>query len=214
MCVNNNPFLNPVFGENMTKIVLFIGLMSVFAAACGQSPNTATAEEAIAPPQNTPITSRKAAQNTPTLSNTTVPLPEAPTTPLGRATIQGTNVTMRKEASVKSEKLGSFSAGEQVTVLASKNVDNSQEGILSKPITVQGSGGTVSLNKGKAVVIENYITETNRYKVTYEDPEKGKLTAEIAADAVETINYSTWYQVKRTSGEVAWILGKFLKTTQ
>ena len=121
---------------------------------------------------------------------------------------------MRKEPSVKSEKLGSFSAGEQVSVLSSKNVDNSQEAILTKPITVQGSGGTVSLNKGKAVVIEEYNAETNRYKVTYEDAEKGKLMAEIAADVVETINYSTWYEVKKANGEVAWILGKFLKMSK
>ena len=125
--------------------------------------------------------------------------------------ITGSNVTMRKEGSIQSDKLGSFDSNEAVVVLETKNVNNDREAILSKPITVKGSGGEVSLPKGKAVVIEEYQAERNYYLVTYQDPQKGKLTAEVNASAVETITYSTWYKVKRSNGEIGWVLGKFLK---
>ncbi len=128
-----------------------------------------------------------------------------------KAKITGSNVTMRKEASVQSEKLGSFDSNESVEVLETKNVNNDREAILSRPITVKGSGGEVNLPKGKAVVIDEYQSERNYYLVTYQDSQKGKLTAEIDASAVETITYSTWYQVKRANGETGWVLGKFLK---
>lgn len=126
--------------------------------------------------------------------------------------ITGSNVTMRKEASVKSEKIGSFENNEKVEVLETKNVNNESEAILNKSVTLKGSGGEVNLLKGKAVIIEEYKTEGNLYRISYQDPQKGKLTAEVDASAVETITYSTWYKVKRMNGEIGWILGKFLKT--
>lgn len=131
---------------------------------------------------------------------------------ISSGTITGSNVTMRQAATVQSEKTGSFEDKEIVEVLGSTNVQNEGEAILSKPITVKGSGGTVKLPKGKAVVIENYQAGQNTYSVTYEDPQKGKLTAQIDAGTVETIIYASWYQVKRKSGETGWVLGKFLKT--
>lgn len=129
----------------------------------------------------------------------------------GKAQIIGSNVTMRKDASVQSDKIGSFDANEKVEVLETKNVNNDREAILSKPLTVKGQGGEANLPKGKAVIIEEYQSERNMYLVTYQDPQKGKLTAEVDASAVETITYSTWYKVKRNSGETGWVLGKFLK---
>ena len=130
---------------------------------------------------------------------------------MGKANIVGTNVTMRKDASIQSEKLGAFEDKELVTVLGSKNVQNEGEAILSQPISVKGSGGTVNLPKGKAVVIEDYMPNTNTYLVTYEDPKKGRLTAEIDAKATQTIIYATWFNVQRSNGQTAWVLGKFLK---
>ncbi|MFN0176573.1 MAG: hypothetical protein ACKVU0_18175 [Saprospiraceae bacterium] len=129
-----------------------------------------------------------------------------------KSIITGSNVTMRKEASVKSEKIGSFEQNEKVEILETKNVNNESEAILNKSITLKGSGAEVNLLKGKAVIIEEYKTEGNLYRVSYQDPQKGKLTAEIDASAVETITYSTWYKVKRMNGETGWVLGKFLKT--
>lgn len=119
---------------------------------------------------------------------------------------------MRKEASVQSDKTGSFEMGETVEILETKNVENDREAILTKPVTVKGSGGEVTLPKGKAVVIEAYQSERNYYAVSYQDPQKGKMTADIDASAVETITYSTWYRVKKSGGEIGWVIGKFLKT--
>lgn len=126
--------------------------------------------------------------------------------------IVGTGVTVRKDASVQSEKIGSFNNNETVTVLGSKNVNNDKEAVLTKETTLNGSGSEIKLQKGKAVVIEEYNGDANTYHVTYQDPVKGKMTAEIDASAIETISYSTWYQVKRSNGQTGWVLGKFLKT--
>ena len=126
--------------------------------------------------------------------------------------IIGTGVTMRKDASVQSDKISSFNANEAVTVLETKNVNNDKEAVLTKPITLSGNGSEIKLPKGKAVVIEEYKSESNTYLVTYQDPQKGKMSADIDAGAIETITYSTWYQVKRSNGQTGWVLGKFLKT--
>lgn len=131
--------------------------------------------------------------------------------------ISGTGVVMRKESSVKSEKIGNFNDNEQVSVLETKNVNNDNEAILTKVIALyaseSGSGQEImQLPKGKAVVIENYDTDQNKYYISYQDAKKGKLYAHIDSDALETISYSTWYKVKRANGQEGWVLGKFLKT--
>ncbi|MBK8425749.1 MAG: hypothetical protein IPL27_07090 [Lewinellaceae bacterium] len=125
--------------------------------------------------------------------------------------IIGTGVTMRKDASVQSDKISSFNANEAVTVLETKNVDNDKEAVLTKAITLTGGGSEIKLPKGKAVVIEEYKSESNTYLVTYQDPQKGKMSADIDASAIETITYSTWYRVKRSNGQTGWVLGKFLQ---
>lgn len=131
---------------------------------------------------------------------------------LSKSAIDGSNVSMRSGATVKSEKIGTFEDKESVEVLTYENVQNEGEAILSKSIAVKGSGGTVNLPKGKAVIVEDFKSETNTYLVSYEDPKKGKLNAEIDASAVQTITYATWFNVKRKNGETGWVLGKFLKT--
>jgi uncharacterized protein YqfB (UPF0267 family) len=145
-----------------------------------------------------------------------VSAPAQAAVPASKPRIMGTSVTMRKEASVKSDKLGSFNNNEEVTVLETKNVNNENEAILTKPIQLyvsESNSGDVAMTlpKGKAVVIEKYDADDNKYEVSYQAGDKGKLFAGISADAVETISYSTWYRVKRANGEEGWVLGKFLK---
>lgn len=130
--------------------------------------------------------------------------------------INGSNVIMRKDASVKSDKLSTFNPNEAVTVLETKNVNNENEAILTQSIplyTNENQSGAIAMTlpKGKAVVIEQYNADDNKYEVSYQVEGKGKLFAKISADAVETISYSTWYRVKKASGEEGWVLGKFLK---
>lgn len=143
--------------------------------------------------------------------------PSTATVPASGPHINGSNVIMRKEASIKSEKMGTFDVNEQVSILETKNVSNDNEGILAKAIplyTSENQSGAVAMTlpKGKAVVIEQYHAEQNKYEVSYQAEGKGKLFATISADAVETISYSTWYRVKRANAEEGWVLGKFLKT--
>lgn len=142
--------------------------------------------------------------------------PRAVASPEPKSRITGTSVTMRKAASVRSDKLGSFNNNEEVTVLETKNVNNENEAILTKPIPLyvsESNSGEVAMTlpKGKAVVIEKYNADDNKYEVSYQAEGKGKLFASISADAVETISYSTWYRVKRANGDEGWVLGKFLK---
>ena len=129
-----------------------------------------------------------------------------------KGTIIGNNVTMRKEATVQSDKLGSFRNNEGVEILETRNSENENEAILKKETTLTGNGAIVILPKGKAVVIESYNAGDNNYTVSYQDPQKGHMTADISASAVETITYSTWYKVRRTNGEMGWVLGRFLKS--
>jgi hypothetical protein len=131
-------------------------------------------------------------------------------------TITGSSVTMRKGATVQSDKLGSFNNNEKVIILETQNVNNENEAILTKAIdlytgTNQEGKAAMTLPKGKAVVIDRYISEENKYMVSYQDAKQGKLYANIDASAVETITYSTWYKVQRSNGQTGWVLGKFLK---
>ena len=169
----------------------------------GQSPGAAASDPAA--------TTAATAEQKEAASSAATPAP-AP-----KSHIVGNLVIMRKESSVKSAKLGSFKNNEEVTVLETKNVNNENEAVLTKPIQLYVSESTsgqvaMTLPKGKAVVIEKYNADDNKYEVSYQVEGKGKLFANISADAVETISYSTWYRVKRASGEEGWVLGKFLKT--
>jgi uncharacterized protein YgiM (DUF1202 family) len=149
---------------------------------------------------------------------TTAPAPAkspAPAGPAGRITTG--NVVMRSSSSVKSNKIGNFNAGETVTVLEKQEVENAGEAILTREISLFASNAytgqaQMKLSKGKAVLIEDYNEDTNKYDVTYQDPKKGKLYAAIDADALETISGATWYRVRRSNGQTGWVLGKFLET--
>ncbi len=202
------------------KHLIFLLFLSLFLANCQNDPSPKTGEEVKDVKQQTEAVEKtgqqmvdQPAQITPAESAA----PAATSAVSPKSHINGTNVTMRKDASVKSDKLGSFNANEAVTVLETKNVNNENEAILTKPIPLyvsESNSGEVAMTlpKGKAVVIENYNADNNKYEVTYQAEGKGKLFANISADAVETISYSTWYRVKRASGEEGWVLGKFLKT--
>ena len=194
---------------------LLVCLFAILAwSACQNNPAPETTETRTTnnPPAPGVTTNEDSLIATKTLPEGAKMATESNLVGIQSGTINGSNVTMRQAATVQSEKTGTFEDKEVVEVLESTNVQNEGEAILSKPITVKGSGGTVKLTKGKAVVIENYQAGQNTYSVTYEDPKKGKLTAQIDASTVETIIYASWFKVKRKTGETGWVLGKFLKT--
>lgn len=210
--------------NTMKHLILFFSCC-LLLAACQNDPSPKTGDESKGAEQQTkaveknvqPVIADQPTQTAP--AESAAPAASVPATTSAvspKSHINGTNVTMRKDASVKSDKLGSFNANEAVTVLETKNVNNENEAILTKPIPLYVSESTsgqvaMTLPKGKAVVIEKYSADDNKYEVSYQAEGKGKLFANISADAVETISYSTWYRVKRASGEEGWVLGKFLK---
>jgi uncharacterized protein YgiM (DUF1202 family) len=189
----------------MKQPLTILLLLSLFA--CKNEPKTSGAETTLTRQSGDTIQKEPAQSGV----QPTAPPVQNDESTAAKGVITGSNVTMRREASVQSDKTGSFEQGEVVEILETKNVENDREAILTKPVTVKGSGGEVTLPKGKAVVIEAYQSERNYYEVSYQDPQKGKMSADIDASAVETITYSTWYRVKRTSGETGWVIGKFLK---
>jgi len=126
-------------------------------------------------------------------------------------TISGSNVSFRKAATITSDKMGTFESNEAVTVNGSLNVEDEGEAILSKSVSVKGTGGTITLPKGKAVIIEHYLPDSKTYVVTYEDPKKGNLSAKIDANSVDKIALASWAQVTRKNGDKGWVLGKYLK---
>lgn len=198
--------------SKITKYLAFIFLSLLGWASCKDTP----APEKMEAPANQVISqdgkSLDGGQQKELASQSGVEISESELVGMSQATITGSNVSIRQSASIKSEKIGVFDNNESVKVLSSMNVTNEGEAILSRSITVKGGGGSVSLTKGKAVMIEDYDEATNSYLVSYEDPKKGKLNAKIEASAAETIIYATWFSVERKNGEKGWVLGKFLKT--
>ncbi len=194
------------------KNLLLILLVSLSWVSCQNNPEPKALETPAMNAPGQPGAAQDLDQAKEAGAKAGVAVSESELVGMSKSVINGSNVNMRKEASVRSEKIGTFDDNESVESLESLNVQNEGEAILSKSITVKGTGGTVTLPKGKAVVVENYFPERNTYLVSYEDPKKGKLGAEIDASAAETIIYATWIKVRRKTGETGWVLGKFLKT--
>ncbi len=127
-------------------------------------------------------------------------------------TIIGKGVIIRQSNSVESAKLGNFDENEQVTILSEARPQNQNQAIAAKPIKLYDDydGKLITtLNKGKALVIENF--DGSVYKVSYQDPKFGKLYATVFPDELQNISNEVWYKVRRKTGDEGWVLGKFLK---
>jgi hypothetical protein len=200
----------------MSKFTKYLALMLLSLLGWVSCKDTPSPEKMEAPAANQPIApdgmNLDAAQQKELAAKSGVRISESEIVGVSEGTITGSNVSIRQSGTIKSEKVGVFDNNEAVKILSSMNVKNEGEAILSKSITVKGSGGSVTLTKGKAVMIEDYDSATNSYQVSYEDPKKGKLNAKIEASAAETIIFATWFNVERANGEKGWVLGKFLKT--
>ncbi|MBC7776865.1 MAG: hypothetical protein H7246_15640 [Phycisphaerae bacterium] len=193
------------------KHTAFLLLLALAAYACQNNPEPKTTDVTQTNAPGQAGTTQDTNQLKEAAAKSGMEIAKTDIVGLSKSVIDGSNVSMRSGATVKSEKIGIFEDKESVEVLKYENVQNEGEAILSKSIMVKGSGGAVNLPKGKAVIVEDFKSETNTYRVTYEDPKKGKLEAEIDASAVQTITYATWFNVKRKNGETGWVLGKFLK---
>jgi hypothetical protein len=151
--------------------------------------------------------------STPTAPKTTGQAAPSNGSPTG--TIKGNSVTMRDKASTQGNSLGAFNNNEVVTILKKQRADNAGEAILKTPIDlftgVNGTGEkSIVLPKGKAIFIQGIDDSSGKVYVSYKHPEKGTLYAMIPTNAIEDIESSIWYQVKRSNGQTAWVFGKFL----
>ncbi|MBX7242770.1 MAG: hypothetical protein K1X92_13590 [Bacteroidia bacterium] len=132
--------------------------------------------------------------------------------PSNQGIITGNGVIMRSGNSVESAKLGNFTNGEKVEILEETKPKNENQAIAAKPVKLYSDYNgkyIATLNKGKALVIEEYTG--SEYKVSFQHPEYGKLYATVSPSELESISNEVWYKVKRASGEEGWVIGKFVK---
>lgn len=148
-----------------------------------------------------------------TTGSTTKSPSKSPTSSKGQneGIINGNSVIMRAGNSIQSTKMGNFKNGEKVTILDQAKPQNENQAIAAKSIKLYSDYNgkyMATLNKGKALVIEDYTG--SQYKVSFKHPEFGKLFATVAPDELESISNEVWYKVKRASGEEGWVLGQFV----
>lgn len=124
--------------------------------------------------------------------------------------INGTNVIMRDGHSSQSKIIGSFkNSGERVKILDSFYPNNNGETLIQREINVKTNIGTnYNLQKGKSVII---LSRQNRnVKIQFKDKELRNLTTTINESYLDKSVNSKWYKVKRNSGEIGWVFGKFI----
>ena len=123
---------------------------------------------------------------------------------------KGTNVIMRDNHSTQSKVIGSFkNSGERITILDSYYPNNSGETLIQRNITVRTNiGSNYNLQKGKSVKILS--RKNGNVKIQFKDKELRSLTASINEKYLDKSVNSIWYKVKRNSGEIGWVFGKFI----
>jgi hypothetical protein len=124
--------------------------------------------------------------------------------------IKGTNVIIRDGYSTQSKIIGSFkNSGERVLILDSYYPNNSGETLIGTEINVRTNNGTnYNLQKGKSVTILS--RQNGNVKIQFKDKELRNLTTSINESYLDKSVNSKWYKVKRNSGEIGWVFGKFI----
>lgn len=135
--------------------------------------------------------------------------------PTNRGRINGENVILRSAATVQSSKLDNFAQNESVTIVARTNANAGNEAIVKQDVslysyTSAGKTPVYTLPKGKAVILQEYMQDSDAFRVTYQHPDMGKLEAVLATNLLHNLSDQTWYQVRRNNGQTGWVLGRFL----
>lgn len=127
-----------------------------------------------------------------------------------RGRILNTEVNLRSAASVKASKLGSLEKDEIVSILGKQDSPNGNEAVARKPLNLYAADNSLlgRLPQGKALVVETYGAETS--VVSYEDRQKGKVTARAITANLDFTRGDSWYHVRRNNGQEGWVLGRFL----
>ncbi len=136
----------------------------------------------------------------------------------GDASVNGTNVIMRKAPSTDGEKLGYFEPNEALTVVDMRETETQLEGKLQSDLpffdNYNGSDNPkdikITLPSNTAVSIDRVDYAQKRYDISYKHGDIGKVFTSLAFGEIVITNGKKWYKVQRKSGEQVWVFGKFL----
>lgn len=125
---------------------------------------------------------------------------------------KGTNVIMRQNHSTNAKIVGSLkNSGERVTILDNYYPNNS-ETLIKQSINVRTNQGTnYNLQKGKSVTVLS--RQNNQIKIRFKDKNLNNLTATINQSYIDNSVSSNWYKIKRNTGEIGWVFGKFINVS-
>jgi hypothetical protein len=154
----------------------------------------------------TPVATAPVATPSPTTSPSVRPTSRS----VSNATIKGTSVIMRSEPSINGAKVENFTSNELVDIIAASRPTNNNEAIIRKNVEFVGNNNRFTLNKGKAVVIDEYDSNFGVYEVSFQHPEYGTMSATLSESEISIISNEVWYKVRRANGQVGWVFGKFV----
>ncbi|HLP96693.1 MAG TPA: hypothetical protein VK168_21775 [Saprospiraceae bacterium] len=194
----------------MQKITLIL-LVLAGLTACQNQPVT-NQQDAAAQAAGQPISSAEQDKQKEEAEKNGVYFSNSDLVGSNKAIITGKNVSIKNGPGFATETLGTYDENEPVTMGDYKVVQSEGEGILGKPVKLSGSGGSITLAKGKSVMIEKTDDANGTALAAYEDPAKGRFEAEVKLDVFETRMYAVWHQVKRANGDIGWVFGKYLQT--
>lgn len=124
----------------------------------------------------------------------------------------GTNIIIRNGHSTQSKIVGSIkNSGEKVEILDSYYPNNS-ETLINRNLNVKTNIGTnYNLQKGKAVTVMS--RQNRKVKIQFKDKELRTLTATINERYLDNSVSSNWFKIKKNTGEIGWVFGKFINVT-
>ena len=124
----------------------------------------------------------------------------------------GTNIIMRNGHSTQSKIIGSLkNSGEKIQILDNYYPNNS-ETLIKRSVNVRTNMGTnYDLERGKSVIVLS--KQGGKVKIQFKDKELRNLTATINQSYLDNSVSSNWYKIKRNTGEIGWVFGKFVNIT-
>jgi hypothetical protein len=124
--------------------------------------------------------------------------------------IKGTDIIIRQSPNSSSKILGSFkTSGEKVSILEQSIDESESQVLLNRDMSIQIDGENVLIKKGKALEV---ITKNSDdiYTVQYEDANSGNYRRLNVPINHLDFSENKWYKVKRTTGVIGWVFGRFL----
>lgn len=133
----------------------------------------------------------------------------AVTQPVTRAAhIKGSEVSLRKEPSISSQRLDFLNNNDKVIVLDEVGDSNRDDAILKEDLPVKSIDGRAeTLTKGRAVSITS--SDGEKATVTYQGADGQNATSIIPLSKLERISGKVWYNVKSAKG-IGYVYGDYV----